>query len=183
MVVKKVQNRDDWRVFITRLNKVAGKVFNSSKLNSVEECKKYVLDLVKEIKNSSNKDLELERSRANAYWEECRSKERKIKKLEEEIAKIDNCKALYKEIDELKEEIEFKSKENSINEENIKALNSKIAELRRENFEQSNFKAGFILEAQNNKTELELQKVYKRAFAGVLIVSVLLNILLIRGNL
>lgn len=97
--------------------------------------------------------------------------------------KKDDNKALYKEIDALKEEIEFKNKEIAINEENIEVLNSKIIELRREIFEQSNFKADFILEAQKNKTELELQKIYKQVFAGALIVSMLLNIFLIWGEL
>lgn len=190
----KPYTKDKLKKSLTILKNVLGLAPEEVKthdLKNIEACKeamktiadKYAYKKYFEQINELEKELKLERDRSNAYWEECTKKENKIKKLEEEIAKADNCKALYKEIDELREEIEFKNKEISKNKENIKALNSKITELRREKFEHFNFKAGVILEAQNNKTELELQKLYKKSFAGALIVSVLLNILLIWGNL
>ena len=84
MVIKKIETRDYLRKFITRANKEAGVKFNSSKLNSKEECEEYLLNLIKnlrhkkqdnkayikeindlkeeiEILNSGNKRLEAER--------------------------------------------------------------------------------------------------------------------------
>nr|WP_241635621.1 hypothetical protein [Fusobacterium gastrosuis] len=185
MIVKKIQNRDDWRKFVTKINKEAGVVFNAGKLHTTDACKGYIVSLVKKLREEitiAKKELAVESMLVEHYSEEKNKIKEKCNKLEVEIANADNCKALYKEIDKLNEEIEFKNKEISINKENIKALNSKITELRKENFEQSNFKAGFILEAQNNKTELELQKLYKKSFAGALVVSVIINILLVWGN-
>lgn len=52
MVIKKMETRDYLRTFVTKANKVAGVVFNSSKLNSKEECEKYLLNLIKDLKNA-----------------------------------------------------------------------------------------------------------------------------------
>jgi len=47
-----MQTRDYLRSFITRVNKEAGVTFNASKLNSKEECEKYILNLIKNLKNN-----------------------------------------------------------------------------------------------------------------------------------
>nr|DAR94730.1 MAG TPA: hypothetical protein [Caudoviricetes sp.] len=52
MVHKQMQTRDYLRSFITRVNKEAGVTFNASKLNSKEECEKYILNLIKDLKNN-----------------------------------------------------------------------------------------------------------------------------------
>lgn len=51
MVIKKIETRDYLRTFVTKANKVAGVVFNSSKLNSKEECENYLLNLIKDLKH------------------------------------------------------------------------------------------------------------------------------------
>ena len=53
MVIKKIETRDYLRSFITKANKEAGVTFNASKLNSKEECEKYILNLIKDLKNNS----------------------------------------------------------------------------------------------------------------------------------
>jgi len=52
MVIKKIETRDYLRSFITKVNKEAGVTFNASKLNSKEECEKYILNLIKDLKNN-----------------------------------------------------------------------------------------------------------------------------------
>ena len=52
MVHKQMQTRDYLRSFITKVNKEAGVTFNASKLNSKEECEKYILNLIKDLKNN-----------------------------------------------------------------------------------------------------------------------------------
>lgn len=51
MVTKKIETRDYLRAFITKANKEAGVKFNSSKLNSKEECEEYLLNLIKDLKH------------------------------------------------------------------------------------------------------------------------------------
>lgn len=51
MVIKKMETRDYLRTFITKANKAAGVAFNSSKLNSKEECENYLLNLIKDLKH------------------------------------------------------------------------------------------------------------------------------------
>lgn len=51
MVTKKIETRDYLRAFITKANKEAGVKFNSSKLNSKEECQNYLLNLIKDLKH------------------------------------------------------------------------------------------------------------------------------------
>ena len=51
MVTKKIETRDYLRAFITKANKEAGVKFNSSKLNSKEECENYLLNLIKNLKH------------------------------------------------------------------------------------------------------------------------------------
>ena len=51
MVTKKIETRDYLRKLITRANKEAGVKFNSSKLNSKEECEEYLLNLIKNLRH------------------------------------------------------------------------------------------------------------------------------------
>ena len=51
MVIKKIETRDYLRKLITRANKEAGVKFNSSKLNSKEECEEYLLNLIKNLRH------------------------------------------------------------------------------------------------------------------------------------
>ena len=51
MVTKKIETRDYLRAFITKANKEAGVKFNSSKLNSKEECQNYLLNLIKNLRH------------------------------------------------------------------------------------------------------------------------------------
>ena len=51
MVIKKIETRDYLRKLITRANKEAEVKFNSSKLNSKEECEEYLLNLIKNLRH------------------------------------------------------------------------------------------------------------------------------------
>lgn len=53
MVHKQMQTRDYLRNLVSKINKASEVSFNSSKLNSKEECEKYILDLIKDLKNNS----------------------------------------------------------------------------------------------------------------------------------
>lgn len=53
MVHKQIQTRDYLRNLVSKINKTSGVSFNSSKLNSKEECEKYILNLIKDLKNNS----------------------------------------------------------------------------------------------------------------------------------
>ena len=52
MVHKQMQTRDYLRNLVSKINKTSGISFNSSKLNSKEECEKYILNLIKDLKNN-----------------------------------------------------------------------------------------------------------------------------------
>lgn len=92
MVIKKIETRDYLRAFVTKANKVAGVVFNSSKLNSKEECEKYLLNLIKDLKNVPKDN--------NAYIKE-------INELKEEIEILNNnLLAKSKEKANLKDEFD-----------------------------------------------------------------------------
>ena len=92
MVIKKIETRDYLRAFVTKANKVAGVVFNSSKLNSKEECEKYLLNLIKDLKNAPKDN--------NAYIKE-------INELKEEIEILNNnLLAKSKEKANLKDEFD-----------------------------------------------------------------------------
>lgn len=52
MVHKQMQTRGYLRSFVSKINKTSGVSFNSSKLNSKEECEKYILNLIKDLKNN-----------------------------------------------------------------------------------------------------------------------------------
>lgn len=75
MVHKQMQTRDYLRNLVSKINKTSGVSFNSSKLNSKEECEKYILNLIKDLKNNSGNN--------NAYIKE-------IDSLKEEIEILNN---------------------------------------------------------------------------------------------
>lgn len=181
-VIKKQTLRDYLRNLITKINTKAGVKFNSSKLNSVKECEEYIFELVKNLKieidkkyiaqiNELEQEIKLQREKVNLHLGELKEAYAKIKNLEVKLANVDNSKALYKEIDALKEEIEILTKANF------------DLTMKNKEFEDKNVTALFLKEAQETKVNLELQKFYKKAFAGALVVSVIINILLIWGNL
>ena len=92
MVTKKIATRDYLRGFITRANKEAGVNFNSSKLNSKEECEKYLLNLIKNLRHKKQDN--------KAYIKE-------IDSLKEEIEILNNnLLAKNKEKSNLKDEFE-----------------------------------------------------------------------------
>lgn len=85
MVHKQMQTRDYLRNLVSRINKTSEVSFNSSKLNSKEECEKYILNLIKDLKNNSGNN--------KAYIKE-------IDSLKEEIEILNsNNKKLEKEIE------------------------------------------------------------------------------------
>ena len=75
MVIKKIETRDYFRTFITRVNKEAGVTFNASKLNSIKECEDYLLNLVKNLRHNKQDN--------KAYIKE-------INELKEEIEILNN---------------------------------------------------------------------------------------------
>lgn len=87
MVIKKIETRDYLRAFVTKANKVAGVVFNSSKLNSKEECEKYLLNLIKDLKNAPKDN--------NAYIKEINELKEEIKILNSSNKKLESEKFLY----------------------------------------------------------------------------------------
>ena len=83
MVIKKIETRDYLRTFVTKANKVAGVAFNSSKLNSKEDCEKYLLNLIKDLKNAP-KDNNDSIKEINELKEEIKILNSSNKKLESE---------------------------------------------------------------------------------------------------
>lgn len=87
MVHKQMQTRDYLRSFITRVNKEAGVTFNASKLNSKEECEKYILNLIKDLKNNSGNN--------KAYIKEIDSLKEEIEILNTGNKKLEAERAFY----------------------------------------------------------------------------------------
>lgn len=118
MVIKKIETRDYLRKFITRANKEAGVKFNSSKLNSKEECEEYLLNLIKnlrhkkqdnkayikkidslkeeiEILNTGNKRLEAERMFYITQADEAGEKREKAEKEKEYYRNAENLNFFF----------------------------------------------------------------------------------------
>ena len=87
MVIKKIETRDYLRAFVTKANKVAGVAFNSSKLNSKEECEKYLLNLIKDLKNSPKDN--------NTYIKEINELKEEIEILNSSNKKLESEKFFY----------------------------------------------------------------------------------------
>lgn len=89
MVNKKMTMRDYYRGFITRANKEAGVNFNSSKLNSKEECEEYLLNLIKNLRHKKQDD--------KAYIKEIDSLKEEIEILNKNLAVANREKANLKD--------------------------------------------------------------------------------------
>jgi hypothetical protein len=82
-----MQTRDYLRSFITKANKEAGVTFNASKLNSKEECEKYILNLIKDLKNNSGNN--------KAYIKEINELKEEIEILNTGNKKLESERAFY----------------------------------------------------------------------------------------
>lgn len=87
MVHKQMQTRDYLRNLVSKINKTSGISFNSSKLNSKEECEKYILNLIKDLKNNpwNNK----------AYIKEINELKEEIEILNSSNKKLESERAFY----------------------------------------------------------------------------------------
>ena len=102
MVIKKIETRDYFRTFITRVNKEAGVTFNASKLNSIKECEDYLLNLVKNLRHNKQDN--------KAYMKEIDSLKEEIEILNTGNKRLESERAFYitqaKEAGEKREEAE-----------------------------------------------------------------------------
>ena len=87
MVHKQMQTRDYLRNLVSKINKTSGISFNSSKLNSKEECEKYILNLIKDLKNNSGNN--------KAYIKEIDSLKEEIEILNSNNKKLESERAFY----------------------------------------------------------------------------------------
>lgn len=87
MVTKKIETRDYLRAFITKANKEAGVKFNSSKLNSKEECENYLLNLIKDLKHKPQNN--------KAYIKEIDSLKEEIEILNTGNKRLESERAFY----------------------------------------------------------------------------------------
>lgn len=87
MVHKQMQTRDYLRNLVSKINKTSGVSFNSSKLNSKEECEKYILNLIKDLKNNSGNN--------KAYIKEIDSLKEEIEILNTSNKKLESERAFY----------------------------------------------------------------------------------------
>lgn len=87
MVHKQMQTRDYLRNLVSKINKTSGVSFNSSKLNSKEECEKYILNLIKDLKNNSGNN--------KAYVKEIDSLKEEIEILNTSNKKLESERAFY----------------------------------------------------------------------------------------
>ena len=102
MVIKKIETRDYLRTFITKVNKEAGVKFNSSKLNSKEECEEYLLNLIKNLRHKKQDN--------KAYIKEIDSLKEEIEILNTGNKRLESERVFYitqaKEAGEKREEAE-----------------------------------------------------------------------------
>lgn len=117
----KLKGRDIGRITINKLIDITKiKVSKKDKVNSIESCDELIKEILDEyatrkhyvLLNELNEEVSLQRDRGNLYKEQLDEAVKKIKKLESDLAAADNSKALYKEIDALKEEVEILTKSN-----------------------------------------------------------------------
>lgn len=87
MVHKQMQTRDYLRNLVSKINKTSGISFNSSKLNSKEECEKYILNLIKNLKNNPGNN--------KAYIKEIDSLKEEIEILNTNNKKLEAEKIFY----------------------------------------------------------------------------------------
>ena len=87
MVHKQMQTRDYLRNLVSKINKTSEVSFNSSKLNSKEECEKYILNLIKDLKNNSGNN--------KAYIKEIDSLKEEIEILNTGNKRLESERAFY----------------------------------------------------------------------------------------
>ena len=87
MVHKQMQTRDYLRNLVSKINKTSGISFNSSKLNSKEECEKYILNLIKDLKNNPGNN--------KAYVKEIDSLKEEIEILNTGNKRLESERAFY----------------------------------------------------------------------------------------
>lgn len=87
MVHKQMQTRDYLRNLVSKINKTSGVSFNSSKLNSKEECEKYILNLIKDLKNNPGNN--------KAYIKEINELKEEIEILNSSNKKLESERAFY----------------------------------------------------------------------------------------
>ena len=87
MITKKIETRDYLRAFVTKANKEAGVKFNSSKLNSKEECENYLLNLIKDLKHKPQNN--------EAYIKEIDSLKEEIEILNTGNKRLESKKMFY----------------------------------------------------------------------------------------
>lgn len=87
MVHKQMQTRDYLRNLVSKINKTSGVSFNSSKLNSKEECEKYILNLIKDLKNNSGNN--------KAYVKEINELKEEIQILNAGNKRLESERAFY----------------------------------------------------------------------------------------
>jgi hypothetical protein len=87
MVHKQMQTRDYLRNLVSKINKASEVSFNSSKLNSKEECEKYILNLIKDLKNNPGNN--------KAYVKEIDSLKEEIEILNSSNKKLESERAFY----------------------------------------------------------------------------------------
>ena len=87
MVHKQMQTRYYLRNLVSKINKTSEVSFNSSKLNSKEECEKYILNLIKDLKNNSGNN--------KAYIKEIDSLKEEIEILNTNNKKLESERVFY----------------------------------------------------------------------------------------
>lgn len=87
MVHKQMQTRDYLRNLVSKINKASEVSFNSSKLNSKEECEKYILNLIKDLKNNSGNN--------KAYIKEIDSLKEEVEILNTGNKRLESERAFY----------------------------------------------------------------------------------------
>lgn len=87
MVHKQMQTRDYLRNLVSKINKTSEVSFNSSKLNSKEECEKYILNLIKNLKNNSGNN--------KAYVKEINELKEEIQILNAGNKRLESERAFY----------------------------------------------------------------------------------------
>jgi hypothetical protein len=82
-----MQTRDYLRNLVSKINKASEVSFNSSKLNSKEECEKYILNLIKDLKNNSGNN--------KAYIKEIDSLKEEVEILNTGNKRLESERAFY----------------------------------------------------------------------------------------
>ena len=116
MVHKQMQTRDYLRNLVSKINKTSEVSFNSSKLNSKEECEKYILNLIKDLKNNSGnnkayiKEIDSLKEEINILNNSLLTKNKEKSNLKDKFEKLEAERVFYitqaKEAGEKREEAE-----------------------------------------------------------------------------